>query len=196
MNHCQGGRVDGTPSADARFRRIYEEYYDAMRDYCLRRLPSDDTNDALAEVFMVVWRRLDSVPDGNQARLWLFGVARKVISTIQRGTRRRVRLAAKVMAIGDGGSLAVDTESLVVRRSQDAALMKAIATLKPDDQELVRLKAWEEISHADIGEMLGISAHAVDMRLNRALRKIGKAMSAAPKTKMSSPRPVEEGGKR
>ncbi len=188
--------MDGTPSADARFRSLYEEYYDPMRDYCLRRLPSDDTNDALAEIFMVAWRRLDTVPDGDQARLWLFGVARKVISTTRRGARRRVRLAAKAIAIGDSASLAVDTESLVVRRSQDAALMKAIATLKPDDQELVRLKAWEELSHTDIGEVLGISAHAVDMRLNRALRKVGKAMSADPRTKLSSPRTVEEGGQR
>lgn len=188
--------MDRTPSADTRFRILYEENYDAMRDYCLRRLPSDDTNDALAEIFMVVWRRLSSVPDGDQARLWLFGVARKVISTTQRGARRRVRLTARAMAVGDADALPVDTESLVVRRSQDAALMQAIAALKPDDQELLRLKAWEELSHADIGRVLGISAHAVDMRLNRALKKVGKAMSANPRTKVSSPRPVEEGGGR
>lgn len=81
-----------------------------------------------------------------------------------------------------------------MRRSQDAALMKAISSLKPDDQELVRLKAWEELPHADIGEVLRISAHAVDMRLNRALKKVGKAMRADPRSKMSGPRPVEEGG--
>ncbi len=186
--------MDGTPSANARFRNLYEEYYDAMRDYCLRRLPSDDTNDALAEIFMVAWRRLNSVPDGDQARLWLFGVARKVVSTTQRTARRRVRLTAKAIAIGDVGASAIDTESIVMRRGQDAALMKAIATLKPDDQELVRLKAWEELPYAAIGEVLGISAHAVDMRLNRALKKVGKAMRADPRSKMSSPRPVEEGG--
>lgn len=188
--------MDRTPGADARFCGLYEEYYDAMRDYCLRRLSSDDTNDALAEIFMVTWRRIGSVPSGDQARLWLFGVARNVVSTTQRGARRRVRLAAKAMAIRDDRPLPNETESLVVRRSQDAAVIQAIATLKPDDQELVRLKAWEELSHAEIGEVLGISAHAVDMRLNRALKKVGKAMRADPKRKMSSPRPVEEGGER
>ena len=188
--------MDRSPSADERFRSLYEGHYDVMRDYCLRRLPSDDANDALAEIFMVAWRRLDSVPEGDQARLWFFGVARKVISTNQRGARRRVRLTARAMAVGDHDALAVDTESLVVRRSQDAALMEAIATLKPEDQELLRLKAWEELSHSDIGSVLGISAHAVDMRLNRALKKVGKAMSANPRTKVSSPRPVEKGGGR
>lgn len=185
--------MDRAPSDDARFRSLYEEYYDAMRDYCLRRLPSDDTNDALADIFMVAWRRLDTVPDGEQARLWLFGVARKVVSSTQRSTRRRQRLTAKAIATGDGGAT-VDTESLVVRRSQDTALIEAIATLKPDDQELIRLKAWEELSHADIGAVLGISAHAVDMRLNRALKKAKKAISANRRRMLSSPRPVEEGG--
>lgn len=91
--------MDGTPSANARFRNLYEEYYDAMRDYCLRRLPSDDTNDALAEIFMVVWRRLNSVPDGDQARLWLFGVARRPSGPLAEGygsQRKQSRLEMSV----------------------------------------------------------------------------------------------------
>ena len=125
---------------------MYEENYDAMRDYCLRRLPTDDANDALAETFLVAWRRLDDVPAGEQARLWLFGVARRVVSTMQRGTRRRSRLAAKSMAQADTGAVTIDTETVVVRRSEDTRLLKAIGTLRPSDQELVRLKAWEELS--------------------------------------------------
>jgi len=175
---------------------MYEENYDAMRDYCLRRLPTDDANDALADIFLVAWRRLDDVPSGEQARLWLFGVARKVVSTTQRSTRRRFRLTAKSMAQADTGAVTIDTETVVVRRSEDARLLKAIGTLRPADQELVRLKAWEELSHADIGEILGISSHAVDMRLNRALKKVGKIMRPAKRMMLDSPRPVEEGGER
>ncbi len=66
--------MDGTPSADARFRSLYEEHYNVMRDYCFRRLPSDDTNDALSEIFMVAWRRLDSIPPGDQDRKGLVRV--------------------------------------------------------------------------------------------------------------------------
>ena len=175
---------------------MYEENYDAMRDYCLRRLPTDDANDALADTFMVAWRRLDDVPTGEQARLWLFGVARRVVSTMQRGTRRRSRLTAKSMAQADTGAVTIDTETVVVRRSEDARLLKALGTLRSSDQELVHLKAWEELSHSDIGEVLGISSHAVDMRLNRALKKVAKAMQPAKPKMLNSPRPVEEGGER
>lgn len=173
---------------------MYEENYDVMRDYCLRRLPTDDANDALADIFLVAWRRLDDVPAGDQAKLWLFGVARRVVSTIQRGTRRRSRLTAKSMAQADTGADTINTETVVVRRSEDARLLRAIATLRPSDQELVRLKAWEELSHSDIGEVLGISSHAVDMRLNRALKKLGKVMRPTKLKILNSPRPVEEGG--
>lgn len=173
---------------------MYEENYDAMRDYCLRRLPTDDANDGLAEIFLVAWRRLDDVPAGEQARLWLFGVARRVVSTMERSTRRRSRLTAKSMAQADTGAVTIDTGTVVVRRSEDARLLEAIGSLRPSDQELVRLKAWEELSHADIGEVLGISSHAVDMRLNRALKKVGRLMRPANRKMLNSPRPVEEGG--
>ena len=173
---------------------MYEENYDALRDYCLRRLPTDDASDALADTFLVAWRRLDDVPAGGQARLWLFGVARRVVSTMQRGNRRRFRLTAKSMAQADTGAVTIDTETVVVRRSEDARLLEAIGTLRPSDQELIRLKAWEELSHSDIGEVLGISSHAVDMRLNRALKKVGKVMRPSTLKMLDSPRPVEEGG--
>ena len=63
-------------------------------------------------------------------------------------------------------------------------------------QELVRLKAWEEISHADIGEVLGISAHAVDMRLNRALKKVGRPcrLPREPRCPVPDPLRKEESG--
>ena len=100
------------------------------------------------------------------------------------------------MAQADTSAVAIDTETVVVRRSEDARLLKAIGTLRPSDQELVRLKAWEELSHADIGEILGVSSHAVDMRLNRALKKVGKVMRPAKRMMLNSPRPVEEVGER
>jgi hypothetical protein len=51
-------------------------YYRTYRaDYALRRtLSPDDAADILAETFLVAWRKLDQVPSGPDARLWLFGL--------------------------------------------------------------------------------------------------------------------------
>lgn len=42
----------------------------------LRRSKSpEDAADVLVETYLIAWRKLDAVPRGDEARLWLFGVA-------------------------------------------------------------------------------------------------------------------------
>ena len=166
------------PSSDARFRKLYEEHYADIRSYCLRRLPVEAANDAAAEIFIVAWRKLDKVPEGAAARLWLFGVARNVVAHQHRSRSQVKRLRSKLAQTADRNVNAAPAESIVVRRSEDQAVLEAVDRMKSDDRELIRLKMWEELSHAEIGEVFGISAHAVDMRLQRAGKKLARMLSA------------------
>src|SRR5580692_1766293 len=58
----------------------------------------DDAADVIAETFLTAWRRLDAVPPGDEARLWLYGVARRVLANYRRGERRRAVLADRLRA--------------------------------------------------------------------------------------------------
>jgi RNA polymerase sigma-70 factor, ECF subfamily len=61
--------------------------------YAVRRTPDpQDAADVVAETFLVAWRRLDAVPSGEQARPWLYGVARHTLANRQRSELRRNRL--------------------------------------------------------------------------------------------------------
>jgi DNA-directed RNA polymerase specialized sigma24 family protein len=53
---------------------------DILKYFVRRSTNTDEAADALAETFLVAWRRIDVVPDGLGGRLWLFGVARNVLS--------------------------------------------------------------------------------------------------------------------
>src|ERR1700735_4326130 len=44
-----------------------------------------DAADVIAETFLTAWRRLDAVPPGDEARLRLYGVARRVLAHYRRG---------------------------------------------------------------------------------------------------------------
>src|SRR5436190_2962379 len=57
--------------------------------YAVRRVGAADAHDLTAETFAIAWRRLYSVPGGDDARLWLYSTARKVIANHRRGERRR-----------------------------------------------------------------------------------------------------------
>lgn len=184
----------GVPSADARFSALFEEYYPHMRDYCLRRLSIEDTNDALGDIFLVAWRKIDKVPAGEEARPWLYAVARNVVANRARTRRRAARLQNRLNNTAvEGQEPPIDR--VIVRRSEDQELIEAVSRLGTDDREILRLKMWDELSHAEIGTVLGITTHAVDMRASRAIKRLARLLQD-PKPRFVSPRPIEQGGER
>ena len=61
-----------------RFAQAFEEHFRAVSAYALRRTTPAEAEDAVAETFLVAWRRLDELPD--DAKPWLLGVARRVLA--------------------------------------------------------------------------------------------------------------------
>jgi RNA polymerase sigma-70 factor, ECF subfamily len=120
-----------------RFRGLYEANYHRVLGYALRRASHEDANDVVAETFLVAWRRLDDVPDGEATRLWLYGAAKRVLANQQRGRRRRDRLSERIRA--ERGQ-----EAQPAPRTPDLTLAAAaFARLRTDDREILALVAWE-----------------------------------------------------
>lgn len=155
--------------AEATFVDLYDAHYDEVHAYCARRVGWADADDAAAEVFAVVWRRIDDV-EARTARAWLFGVARGVIRNKWRSASRRSRLIDR--AAGHADQPAGGPESVVVRRSELEVVLEALSSLKESDQEILRLAAWEELTGPEIASVLGISIGAVHQRLSRAKRRL------------------------
>ncbi|MEO7229495.1 MAG: sigma-70 region 4 domain-containing protein, partial [Candidatus Limnocylindrales bacterium] len=60
---------------------------------------------------------------------------------------------------------------------QDAPGIVALARLRPGDQEVLRLVAWEDLDHAQIATVLGITANAVAIRLHRARQRFATTLA-------------------
>ena len=156
----------------ARFEALFERCHRPLLAYAVRRCPTlADAEDAVAEVFVVAWRRLDDVPQGDEALLWLFGVARRTLANQRRGRLRLLRLQSRLEQTAD--------RSPSVEPDQTAAL-DALARLSASDQELLRLVAWEDLSHAEMAQVLGISVNAVAVRLHRARARYAAALVKGP----------------
>ena len=159
-----------SPSQDSRFRRLYEEHRAAVMAYCLRRASRSDAMDAVAETFVVAWRRIDRLPRDDAERSWLYAVALRVLANQRRSSRRLGNLRSKL-----GGVVGVaqpDPEEVLVRAEDERRLLKALARLRPADQELLRLVTWEEHPRDQVAQMLGISRAALDQRLHRAVSRL------------------------
>src|SRR2546426_9890454 len=74
-----------------RFERLVHENSRAILAYAIRRTKRpEDAADVLSEVLLIAWRRLEDVPRGREARLWLFGVGRRVIANENRSAAARL----------------------------------------------------------------------------------------------------------
>lgn len=168
-------RPVGREGAEARFERLYAEHGRSVLAYAVRRASdAQDAADVVADTFLVAWRRVADVPAGEAARLWLYGVARNILANQQRSERRRHRLGERLRhelpaVLEDAGAPA-----------QTGLVVAALARLGPDDQEVLRLAGWEELSPGEIAVVLGIGQVAVRSRLHRARRRLRAALERAP----------------
>jgi RNA polymerase sigma-70 factor (ECF subfamily) len=158
-----------------RFRILYRDLYDDLWRYVQRRSISDEeAHDTLSEIFLVAWRRLEDVPAGKEARLWLFGVARNLVKT---SWRKRKRSAALVDRISNE----MATRSAIDDKSDDSGvykIVKALQFLSENDQEILRLLAWEGLSHKEISVVLECSENAVAIRIRRARVRLMKVLQS------------------
>ncbi len=163
-------------AAEQRFTLLYDEHYRTVLAYVARRLDSISVAQDLAEdVFLIAWNKLDQVPDGEEALYWLYGVAKRVLSNHRRKTARRTRIAAAFLRASSPPDEGPAEQ--VVRDAEAEIVHHALHELRATDRELIQLAYWDELPHAAIGEMLGCSRSAVDVRLHRAVRRLRKALT-------------------
>lgn len=156
----------------ARFETLYADHQRAVLGYILRRVDCpDDAADAVAETFLIAWRRLDTIPAADRGRLWLYGAARRVLANQRRGNRRRVALTQR---------LSTDLARLPAPEQPTGALAEladAFKRLSSADQEILALEGWEGLDAEQIGAVLGCSRNAARIRLHRARRRLGQLLA-------------------
>ena len=112
------------------------------------------------------------MPSGDSTLPWLYGVSRKVLANQRRSRDRFAALGKKLNGVGP--SEEPSPEVVVLRRAEDKEMLDAVAHLRPEDQEVLRLAVWEELPHAQVGEVLGTSAHAITQHLHRITRQLAR----------------------
>jgi RNA polymerase sigma-70 factor (ECF subfamily) len=159
-------RTGETP--EQRFNRLYRATSDDVLAYLVRRSRTmEDAADALTETYSAAWRKLDSLPKGDRARLWLFGAARIELRKAAGRNRADDELVSR---------LASELETIPAQQpgvaQPDEALWLAVTYLSATDREILALTAWEGLAPREIATVIGISANAVRLRLSRARREL------------------------
>lgn len=151
----------------ARFEAVVAEVYEPLQRYLARRAAPDDAADVLGDTLLVVWRRLDEVPE--EVLPWSYGVARRCLANHRRGADRRLRLVERAALVRDD-TVFDDPQVAIERRDHD--LEAAFEVLSGSEREIVRLWAWERLEPREISVVLDITPNAVSVALSRAKRKL------------------------
>jgi RNA polymerase sigma factor (sigma-70 family) len=147
-----------------RFDALFASYSSDVVAYCSWRAGSaSDAQDAVAEVFLTAWRRLDDLPEGDAARVWLYATARRVIANQRRSRRRHVALQERLAQ--DAASASQEAPS---SDSEETLVHEALRRLGPRDREVLLLAEWEGLSPAQVAVVLGCLTVTARGRLHRA----------------------------
>lgn len=156
------------------FEDLYRSTRTDLLGYLVRRTRNPDlAADLLAETYLVAWRKPESVPAGDEARPWLFGVARNLLLKDLRRQRTldatMERLAHEIGRLHDAESARED------ERAERVAA--ALAGLSQLDREIVTLNAWEGLAPREIAVVVGTSVNVVRIRLHRARARLRREVT-------------------
>jgi RNA polymerase sigma factor (sigma-70 family) len=149
---------------ERRFNALFREHRGGVVSYSIWRAESPaDAQDAVAEVFLIAWRRIDDVPFGSAGRVWLYATARRVIANQRRSTRRRLALRDRLAR-----QPADRHDEMFGTGSRDRGVHTALRRLRSRDREVLLLAEWEGLTAAEIGAVLGCLTVTARGRLHRA----------------------------
>jgi RNA polymerase sigma factor (sigma-70 family) len=158
----------------ASFDQIVADHQERITRLVTRLLgSSDEVGDVVQEVFLSVLTNLDSFRGESRLSTWLTAIAVNQCRSHQRRRMLRMRnlwQLAKTLAAPPRRQPA---DSAEVPRE----VRRAVGRLPARYREPIVLHYFEELPADEIGQVLGISANAVEVRLTRARRKLREMLS-------------------
>lgn len=143
--------------------------------YFIRRVRDPDAAaDLLGNLFVIVWRRRDTLPtDPERGRMWCFGIARNLLREHQRSRSRQIALAGTLRAhLNSAAQTATDPARRAEQTEQNALLHRAIRRLDRRSQELIFLIHWDEFTITDAAAHLGLNSSTARTKYSRARAKL------------------------
>jgi RNA polymerase sigma-70 factor, ECF subfamily len=160
------------------FDAIVERHQRSVYQVCYRFVGNhEDASDLAQEAFVRAWRGLAQFKGEAALATWLYRIATNLCLT-------RVSLKAPPLEplvddrFVDGRH--DDPSAAIARAERAEAVRRAIATLPRKQRATVILRAYQELSHQQIAEILGSSVGAVKANFFHALANLRRALGAEP----------------
>lgn len=152
------------------FSQLYERYVAPMRAYLYAHSPNlDEADDLTSAVFTRAWSKRRTYRGDGSFRSWLFAIAHRALADYYRGNRRSPPLADE----GDVLPAPTDDPQAAAEEGEQWQLLRRLLHgLTPEQQEVLHLRFWGELSYGEIARIMGKGEDAVKMQAYRALHEL------------------------
>jgi len=137
----------------------------------------DQAEDVLQQTFLSAWQGAAGFRGESSIRTWLLTIARNAALTRRKQAAREpideTPLEDLGIRAGWGGP---DPEQLAAAAEQRDRLAVALASLVPEEREILTLRDLEGIAGDEVATMLGLSLAAMKSRLHRARLSLAAAV--------------------
>lgn len=157
---------------------LVERYYDAVARF-FRTKAGKQADDLVQRTFLGCAEAAGRFRGDSSFRSFLFGIARNVLLEHIRARARDARIDPDlgVTSIHD---LDPGVSTIAFRRAEQRLLVEALQRIPVEAQVALELYYWEELSVAELADVLDIPAGTVKSRLHRARELLGEAMKKLP----------------
>lgn len=133
---------------------------------------SNRAADVAQEAFLRAWQKLGALTDSARFGAWFCGIVRNIAID----HRRRLRAVDASLPI-DGIQNSRDPSLEIDRTETQGQINAALESLDEVSRTAVVLRYYENLSSREIGQLLDLSAAAVDMRLCRARQELKQRLA-------------------
>ena len=155
--------------------RLYIDHKQTMYHTAFAVLNNkQDAEDAVHEAFLRIITNIDKLAEIETAKIKSFIII--IVKNIAIDIYRQ-RLQKDVSDAPEDDNIEFsEVEQQVLNSFEYEALNKAVGSLPETQRNVLILKYYHELSSADIASMLGITARAVNTRINRAENRLQKLL--------------------
>lgn len=147
---------------------LFLRYFPAVRRFFASKVPAEDVEDLIQRTFAGCVEARERVRADGGLRSFLFGVAHRQLFKFLRDRAVAVRRTDVDFSVSSVRDLGHTPTSILGHGRRQELLVAALQTISVEHQTILELFYWDELSGAEIAEVLGIAAATVRTRLFRA----------------------------
>lgn len=153
------------------FAVLFGFYFPRVKAYLLRGgAPASAAEEIAQETMLRVWRKANAFdPQTGAASTWIFVIARNLRIDRVRGERATNELELDPSEEPDAPPTG---EMVAIMKQRGDRVREALASLSPEQAEIIRLFYFEERPHSDIARSLGLPLGTVKSRVRLALERL------------------------